>query len=87
MSSLPPGIDLVPYRTFSYRPEYILSSEQDSNPNYSKRTLDPEATASFLLNKRRSGKAYTEADRAARIVTKRMLANKVLNIGHVSREK
>ena len=33
MSSLPPGIDLVPYRTFSYRPEYILSSEQDSNPN------------------------------------------------------
>lgn len=87
MSSLPPGIDLVPYRTFSYRPEYILSSEQDSNPNYSKRTLDPEATALFLLNKRRSEKAYTEADRAARIVTKRMLANKVLNIGHVSKEE
>lgn len=87
MSSLPPGIDLVPYRTFSYRPEYILSSEQDSNPNYSKRTLNPEATALFLLSKRRSGKAYTEADKAARKVTERMLANKVLNIGHVSKEE
>lgn len=87
MSSLPPGIDLVPYRTFSYRPEYILSSEQDSNPNYSKRTLDPEVTALFLLKKRRSGKAYTEADRAARKVTERMLANKVLSIGHVSKEE
>ena len=86
MLSLPPGIDLVPYRTFSYRPGYILSSEQDSNPNYSKRTLDPEATALFLLNKRRSGKAYTEADKAARKVTERMLANKVLNIGHISKE-
>ena len=87
MSSLPPGIDLVPYRTFSYRPEYILSSEQDSNPNYSKRTLNPEATALFLLSKRRSGKAYTEADKAARKVTERMLANKVLNIGHISKEE
>lgn len=86
MSSLPPGVDLVPYKTFSYRPEYILSSKQNSNPNRSKRTLDPEATALFLLSKRRSGKAYTEADRAARKVTERMLANKVLNIGHVSKE-
>jgi len=86
MSSLPPGVDLVPYKTFSYRPEYVLFSDQDSNPNYSKKTLDPEATASFLLSKRRSGEAYTEADRAARKVTERMLANKVLNIGHVSKE-
>ena len=87
MSSLPPGVDLVPYKTFSYRPEYFLSSKQNSNPNRSKRTLDPEATALFLLSKRRSGKAYTEADRAARKVTERMLANKVLNIGHVSKEE
>lgn len=87
MSSLPPGIDLVPYKTFPYRPEYVLSSDQDSNPNISKRTLNPEATALFLLSKRRSGKAYTEADRAARKVTERMLANKVLNIGHVSKEE
>ena len=86
MSSLPPGVDLVPYKTFSYRPEYFLSSKQNSNPNRSKRTLDPEATALFLLSKRRSGKAYTEADRAARKVTERMLANKVLNIGHISKE-
>lgn len=86
MSSLPPGVDLVPYKTFSYRPEYVLSSDQDSSPDISKRTLNPEATALFLLSKRRSGKSYTEADRAARKVTERMLANKVLNIGHVSKE-
>lgn len=86
MSSLPPGVDLVPYKTFSYRPEYVLFSDQNSNLNISKRTLDPEATASFLLSKRRSGEAYTEADRAARKVTERMLANKVLNSGHVSKE-
>jgi hypothetical protein len=86
MSSLPPGVDLVPYKTFSYRSEYVLFSDQDSNPNISKRTLNPEATASFLLSKRRSGEAYTEADRAAKKVTERMLANKVLNIGYVSKE-
>lgn len=80
MSSLPPDVNLVPYRTFSHEKKYTMSSDQDSNPTRSQRTLDPEATASFLLKKRRGGKAYTEADRAARKVTERMLANKVLNI-------
>ena len=89
MSSLPPGVNVVPYRTFSYDPNYVMSSDQSSgSADTDKVELDIKATTLYLLSKRRSRlKIYTEADKAARKVTKRMLANKVLNIGHVSKEE
>lgn len=84
MSSLPPGINEVPYRTFSHESKYTMSSDLSSN---SRAELDPEATALYLLDKRRSGIDYTEADEAARKVTKRMLANKVLRLSCLITEK
>ena len=84
MSSLPPGINEVPYRTFSHESKYTMSSDLSSN---SRAELDQEATALYLLDKRRSGIDYTEADEAARKVTKRMLANKVLGLSCLITEK
>ena len=84
MSSLPPGVNEVPYRTFSHESKYTMSSDLSSN---SRAELDPEATALYLLDKRRSGIDHTEADEAARKVTKRMLANKVLGLSCLITEK